>query len=384
MARNGSTTIQPGETGTDDDTLDDLEQAEVGSLFNIRGPEYETVKWSIFRFKTRAELAQDPGGEKKEWVAEIVGELDGPSLLDVVGGGTFQFQGYVPQGVGGRGVKMLHNRRVALAGPRKNFAAVAAAAPIAVANAPAAAADSNIERLMKIMLRERRDSEARFEKILAALSQRPSESNSLTEMVTALEAMKRMSSTGGPNTENPVALAKMMLDSFHSGVTIGQEREPIPVRGEGDPPDYMPIIAKGLEIVERMMSRTRRPQPPPSGAPGAAPPPPPPPRSEAHVVEDPPTSEKGTTPEHRFTTAVEALYRAMVNGRDPADFADSLADMLNPEEVAMISGGGVDQVLHFLAPVIEGFPQLKTEQGRVYLGAVLTALRDNGTEDGAS
>lgn len=84
--------------------------------------------------------------------------------------------------------------------------------------------------------------------------------------------------------------------------------------------------------------------------------------------------------EHRWATAVETLYRGMLNGRMPDDIAASIADMLDDTEVAQLKGSPgeeptADQVLTYLAPLVAQYPQLTTEQGNVYVGSVLASLR---------
>jgi hypothetical protein len=185
--------------------------------------------------------------------------------------------------------------------------------------------------------------------------------------------------TGNDPTGDPLALAKSMLDSFHQGVALGETREGNTEGGNGN--SVMPVVEKALDIFGKMVAQHRLARPAPPGAP--------PPRqpSEATVVEPaatnghtPAPAAASATPEHRWHTAVETLYRGMLNGRLPEDIAASLGDMLDPSEVAMLVGEPgaeptAEQVLEYLAPLMAEFPQLATTQGKVYTTSVLVALR---------
>src|SRR5258708_1741720 len=143
--------IDPNEVPGDDLTEEEIEQASVGDLISIQGPEFDAVSWSIWRHRPRAEMATENNAEAMEWVADRSGQLHGTDLLEAIGGGTFNMRGYVPR-ADGRGVRLKYNRTLSLAGPRKNFAAQpapAVATPSPVTNGE----PSRGEQLMVEILR---------------------------------------------------------------------------------------------------------------------------------------------------------------------------------------------------------------------------------------
>lgn len=374
----------------DDDTAE--RQAAVGTLFALDSPDMEGVAWSIHRYRSREEIARDPNGKPEEWVADMEGPLKGSDIVMAIGGGTFHFYGHVPKASGG--VKLAHNRILTLAGPRRDFSlpvgnGAAPAPAAAVALAPAV--PDTTQQLLREMIDIQRRNDDRFIALLTTLATReppaapapqPSRETKLTDVIAAVAQMKQM--TGGDGNGS-MDVVKSVFDAFRQGLELGQEREPLPANG-GDPNPAGPWIERGLSLVEAMIRRSQMPQPRPRppGAPGAAPgaspaagaAPGPPPASEATVVDERPAVPH----EHRWATAVETLYRGMLNGRMPDDIAASIADMLDDTEVAQLKGSPgeeptADQVLTYLAPLVAQYPQLTTEQGKVYVGSVLASLR---------
>ena len=396
----------------DDLTDEQIEQAQAGSLIRFQGASFEKVSWSIRRYRTRQEQASDPSAAKLEWVADHIGPLNGKDLVEIIGGGSFNALGYVPRG-DGRGVRIAFNEDFSLAGPRKDFtrahepAALSAAEVERLAAGPVMNGHHGPSEATQLILRAMEKSEERFERLLTTLvsaqqQRAPAEKpTSITDIVAAVAAMKELAKSDAPTGDSPLEVAKMVMNGFHQGVTLGQEREPIPAGATEDPNPMGPVVLKGLEILQDMLRRA-----PMGGRPAARPPgaPPPHPPSSATVVDNgtgpaatsapaepvaapPDTSSDGPAPAEatddpyrRWKTAIEAIYRGMVTGRDPAALADSLPDILNETELSIVRGTpgnepDAEQALAFLAPLVEGYPALREPQGKVYLDSILHALR---------
>lgn len=374
--------LDPSDAPAEPLAHEDFSDDDVGGTLFL-GPNYDGVQWSIHRLRTRSEMADDAGrGKRLEWVHDCVGEIRGSELVPMIGGGTFNFRGYVPRD-DGNGVRLAFNEVVTLAGPRKDFSRVEAAAAVAPSTpvAPVSNGDPTA-RMLRRMLREQREDRERMTRALERLSERPAQSSDLMQMIAGMRAMDEMRGDHQPAVD-PLSFAKEFLTTHLAGVSSGVEIG----RGQppGDPdaaPNYVPLIEKAIDVLGPVLGRAMsRGRPMPPGGP--------PPRSSARVVEDPPAPAhqaaaepaRAPTPAHRWHTAIEALYRAQLHGKDPADFAESLEDMLDPDEIGMMKLASADDVLTTpqLADVLKQFPALSEHQGRVYLGAVLTALR---AEDG--
>jgi hypothetical protein len=391
-------TVPPGMPGgpeffppdDDDDDDDEPVQAEIGTLFALQGPEYREVNWSIHRVRTREEIARDPKGKREGWVADAQGELNGADLVQRIGGGTFHFLGYVAAARGG-GVRLKFNEWITLEGPRKDFSApTPEPKPPAALAAEMAHPVSATDRLLRMLIRRDMEQAARFEKFMESVATAraqapaPAAQPTIVELVTALKGLKEISAAPPApvpvidKSGDPVPMMRLLIDTMNQGILLGQTREP--VAADAEPANnVMPVVEKALDIFGTMMREraARRPVHP------GGPPPPPRPASGATVVDPPPAPEPTPPPalEPRWDTAIRALYRAQVNGTDPADFAATLEAILDPAEVEQLAASTPEAVLGMLAPVLPQYPALATESGKVYLGEVLAALRAGTDEE---
>jgi len=404
MARHRST----ADPGSDIDEIDrQIEQEAVGDLELFDSSEFNDYEWVINRMRSREEIAADPTGPVMEFWTKKVGPLDYAQLREELGGGAFELRGSVR--VDGR--KILQRKPVRrFAGPRLKYPG----APLVTANgvgAPAPPANDAIARILERMdqrlsLLESGGGKSNLSELvhslaaLDALRDRnqpapPPPAPGIGELVTALKGIHEMSGSSAPREPNSVEFAKEMVGMLHQGITIGQAREPIAVSGDGDGPNYMPVVEKVIDIFSAMMARRQSPPRQPAGTPPQpagrvhveptpVPVTQPGPPSSATVVDDEPEAPP-VTDLSRWNVATEATYRAMLSGDDPGDFAGSLEHILNDAELSLIRDGNpppsAKQVLVFLGPLSTQFPQLMTTQGEVYLDAVLAALRNPQGED---
>jgi hypothetical protein len=378
MARERKATLvvpDPNEADAPGDALteEDIEQAQIGDLFSIQGSEFDNVSWSIFRFRTRPEIAADPQGQPEEWVADRTGQLHGTDLSESIGGGTFRFRGYRAR-ADGNGVSLAYNRTIALAGPRKNFAAPP---PTPVVVAPTA---NGLSRGERIMLRMLRNQEQRLQLIeRAAVS--PVVGPSLKDMAETMVLLQSMSQRGQPASDTSIAkeLFGTMMAATKTGIELGQGREPLP-------PEEVNTTVKVLEAVAPLASRfldilaTRRTAPPPrrpAEATAASPPETPAaaaPSSAEVVVETPETVQPIIAA--RMMVVVDTLAMGATNQDEVEEIADLIAGVLPAGELEAILRLPDLVVLDDIAQKSSGqYPILATEAGRNYVAAVLSELR---------
>jgi len=350
----------------DDLTEDEIEQASVGDLISIQGAEFDSVNWSIWRHRTRQEMASEHGGEAREWVADRLGQLHGAELVEQIGGGTFNFRGYV-QRPDGRGVCLKYNRTIALAGPRRNFAAVAVTEVTSVGSPPPTSVNGVDSFLARIL--------DRMDARLNAIERGSGDVKppTLKDLADTLNSLDQMRERGRPEPGNALDNTAL-LEVLSKGIEIGQGREP----GEGGT-NWGEIVKATVPALERILAnatRRRFVRPAPAGAPGA----PAPPASEAEVIVE-------TEPEvnHRWPVAIESLAAAIAERDEPADFAVTLGRILNQQEIGMLRLATPEQVMADIANGAgERFPILKTPAARAFVEGVLAELNSPGEDESPS
>lgn len=352
-------------------TAEEMEQAEVGSLFSIQGPDFADVSWSIFRHRTRPEMIDDPSGGKMEWVFNAVGGLEGADLIDQIGGGTFQFRGYVPR-EDGRGVRIKYNRTVRLAGPRRDFTLPEPGSVTTTPNPTVSQTDTLLHQLLDEMRASRED---RFEKLLQVLvlNNTKQGNGGVGELIDGVAKLQGLVNRGAPAAQpSDGALLETMIGVLRQGIEIGETRDGSPIKESGT--DWVEVAKTVTPIFQtiidnrraRHAAATRRPAPP----------------SSAEVVEDPKSQAQAEpTINHRWRTAIESLFRAMSTNEDPRDFASLLGSPsgpLNADELSVLHLASAAQVLGApeMQPLLVEFPLLNTEQARVYLDQVLAEIRN--------
>lgn len=420
-----------------DETYDDenpAAKADGGDLDDLDDPEYPELKWSIFRILTPEQMAARGQREPRVWVGSHIGPISLSDVQSRFGGGKFEFFGKQGRLLRRKAMRFIEGDPIIVKTPLQTAdVSRGTLVPVVGVNGVEngsprvgtsdAIAQHQIRRLKQRLRTERaerereanaraesdreerlqqqlRESEERTTRLLESVNARlatpppaaapaPPPPLGIMEMLALIKAAKDIGGGGGDAT----TLAKMGLDFFRQGITIGEGRDPKTDDDAGGTPAW---VEPAIQVLNTLLARGGRPpmpSRPPGAAPaGAAPPPagsPAPsathPVSEAVVVTEP---TQGATPEHRWHTAVESVYRGMLEGKDPGNIAASLEDMLNAAEYGMLRGGpeggpSADQIITHL-PIMAQFPQLATEQGKVYLTAVLTAMRTEDDEDETS
>ena len=367
MARTSSRTIVPPtdidpEGVGDDLTEEEIEQASVGDLISIQGPEFDNVSWSIWRHRTRQEMMNDNSDEKLEWVADRTGQLHGTDLVELIGGGTFNMRGYVPRS-DGRGVRLKFNRTVAIAGPRRNFSAAIAPAP-AVASANGNGALSRSERIMLRMMKEMRSS---LEAISKGSNTSAPAPPSLKDMAETMKVLHDMGGGRAAPKDPDKEVVSGYLEMIQKGIDLGREREPLPGGETSTGPDWGKIAETGMQLLDRLLARAaqQRAQAMRGSRPHAP--------SAATVVDETPAPAVAPAEEHRWATAFESLAGAITDGEDPADFALTLSRILNKTELAE-ARFTPEKLLPRLQAAAAQFPVLATDPGQLYVNAVLMEL----------
>lgn len=355
-------------------------QGMLGDLAFADGTSIDDVDWYIYRIRTKDEIARNPEGTIRELVGKKHGAIDLMELSKECGGGTFDLFPVFDSG-DGRGKALQPRQRHTLAGPRRDYAGVAAAAVTTVV-APQAngssAPSSTTDELLKALLAEMRASrEGQQERLIHALEMRATAPPApavdpmamMVAMVTAMKGLRDMT-PAAPEAVDGLGVARMVMEGVNQGILLGQERGPQPPGEDG--PNMMAVIEKGIEAFTKLQE-SRRPFRPPQGTqfPGA-PAAPVSPQSEARVVEQP--TRENAIP-HQWQTAVASMYRAMATGEDPRDFAETLRGILMPEDLEAFVQHP-EQVVGGLLPLIQAqYPALASQQGEIYVGSVIAELR---------
>jgi hypothetical protein len=354
-------TIDPDEIG-DDLTEEEIEQASVGDLISIQGPEFDNVSWSIWRHRTRQELMNDNSDEKLEWVADRTGQLHGTDLVELIGGGTFNMRGYVPRS-DGRGVRLKFNRTVAIAGPRKNFSVVA----VQPVPAPTPTnGNGELTRGERIMLRMVKAIDKRLEGIEKGSNTSAPQPTSLKDLADTLKTLHELGGARPAPRDPDVEVVKTYVGMIQQGIELGREREPLPAGDSTNGPDWPKLAEVGMQLLDRLLARTAATRA--AAMRGGRPNPP----SHAAVVDEPQPAAPPVE-DHRWATAFESLASAITDGEDPGDFALTLARILNKTELAE-ARFTPEKLVPRLQAAAAQFPVLATEAGQLYVNAVLMEL----------
>lgn len=363
----------PDDWGYDPLSGEDIAQAEAGTLFSIQGERFQNVQWSIHRYRTRAEMASDPSGEKTEWVLDVVGELNGTDLVGQIGGGTFRFYGYVER-TDSKARRLAYNRLISLAGPRKNFAAVPPPPMPAVT-------PNGLSRGERLMLKLLRNQDARLQQLERAPAVAPVAGPSLKDIAETMVMLQSLTPKG-PASDSSVAkeLFSTMMAATKTGIELGQAREPLPAEEVNTTVKVLeavgPLATRFLDILStRRVPPTapRRAATPPPAAAGATSPPPAAQASAAEVVgeEEPPPVAMA-----RMMVVMDVLAAGFSEHADLEDIADTMDRILPPGEIAGLLALPEQAVVQDIATRAGGqYPELNTDEGRSYLLSVLTELR---------
>jgi hypothetical protein len=329
----------------------------------------EGWRWQVHRLKSADEIQKNPRGKPRVWVTTIHGAVDLEDFHARRGGGVYEFWGSADG--------QLQTRvTIELDGPPK----IPVDPPPAAAPTSAPPPHSNgtdpalLLALDRIMLR--------LEQVGRAAAP-PEKSSSITELVTALGSLDSMRQRNQPPTDSSTAkeLFASMATALKTGIELGQGRDPLPAEEGGGAAMWLKVAETFVPLANRVLDRMSQARavrppgtPPPARAPAAVP--------EAVMVE-PAAARAAATPAGepdlpaaRMMAAVDALARAITEQVDPADFANTLGDILTEDELGPIISAPADLVIDDIVARASGrYPVLEGDGARTYLRTVLSELR---------
>ncbi len=345
-----------------EDDVDVLERAGMGDLAALADATYADWTWHVYRMRSPEDMARMRSRQQSVWVITLTGPLDIAQLRDTVGGGLFTIWGYI-------GGKLQHKLRFELEGPPRIYTPPVVQAPVAAPAAATAAIPNGTDPVLLAILTSLQKGQ---EAIAAALA-RPQSQTGLTFR----DALQMATLIGGQRGGDGASV-KDMIALFQQGIEIGGSAVGGNEKGTLDI-----VLEKGIPALERLAvamsarraAAVRRPAPPkrePSGATVVDEQPP-----VASAIPDPADPE--LTPEKRaaalrWNAAVDALSRAIEESADPSDFANTLDDLLLPNEVDLMLAGGADVVMLELRTAADRFPVLNTPAADAFVAQVLAAL----------
>lgn len=351
----------------------ELEDAEAGDLYDLADPQYSEWKWWVYRIKSRPEMAADPGGAQRVVVTKVMGPLDVIAVQEQYGGGVFEFWGFVgaPQRLRRKIRLELHGDRKSLYGSPVVTTTTPAPAPAATPVAPSSASDARMDRLEKMLERV-------LERPVAAAPR----GMTGDDVLRIMQVMRDATPAPAPASTGMHELVEV----FKMGAEIRESVEP---KERGTLEIILEKLVPTLERVGTVLASRagatpvrRAPAPPPGGpTPGAVP-------SSAEVVTEPePTAEEHESIA-RMVTLVGSLARAIAEGREPADFCDTVEDILTPAELLLLADPSTTTPT--LLASMNALTQerhkavLSTDAARVFVDAVLLELRATEDDDSAA
>lgn len=359
-----------GADGQQDDDLedeeDDAERARLGDLVALADSTFADYTWHVFRQRSPEDMARTRSRQQSVFATTITGPIDMTQLRATVGGGVFTLWGYL-------GGKLTRKIRFEMEGPPIYYAppSVAPAVPVAPAGtAPTSTPNGTDPVLLGVLQTILKTQEA----IATRLAQpAPQSGFSFREMLALSSAM-------GGRQSNGIEM-KDLVQLFQQGIEIGGN-----AAGGNEKSTLEVVLEKGIPALEKVamaMSRRAAARPPGSPAPR------PRPASAAVVVEDPPAPGAATsTPAEaeltddqkaeamRWGATVDALARAIQDGTEPDDFADTLDALLLPTEIDLMLMGETADVVAQLRTAADRYPILNTPGAESFVDRVLASLRD--------
>lgn len=328
--------------------------ADTGDLGVLSDARFADWSWHIFRLRGADELpSRESGANPRIWCDKQVGPLDLSLIQSRHGGGVYEIWCKDPDNV------LRRKLRQEIAGPRKVYAPMAAAAATpAPAPAPAPAANSTaLDMLARAIERQGQ--------LLEQLVRQPKGQSA----VEVLEMASRISSMTNPR---PQESASDVLSVLKEGMALQAQ-----IAGGGEASTAEKLLERALPTLERLLGQMLAPRRGPGPKPAA----PRPtgeavPTSSATVVEDPKPGEGEPVAEnHRMSTAVEACAKSLATGQAPEDFAVTLENILNEQELGLLRMAGPDMLLGQMRAHAGGrFPVLEHENALPFVTAVLAEL----------
>lgn len=351
---------------------------ESGDMAALSDANFGDWEWWVYRIRSTAEMQELRTKEARVLVLKLTGPLDVVELMRACGGGVFEIRGFFNH--------IMRTRiRREFAGPIKTYGTEpvqtqSVTAKVNAAPAPAAP-NSEMAMMRRMIRRQNRVLEGLTGLVQSRLATpAPAVVDPMAQLTAVLEIADRIHDKTNPKPEANVL--GEVVNAFRSGMELRKE-----IDGEPEKSPTELVIDKGLPMVERLLgtflANRRAPARP-------VPPAPPHPPSGAQVVDSPPPPSSPPKPaaavesgEHRWTTAIEAMARAMSEGEDAGEFAITLEAILQPAEIWLVRNASTEQVVATLRERAGGaFPVFGTDAAAAYIAAVKAALEDDSDDDG--
>lgn len=330
-----------------------------GDYAALSDPSFADWEWTVYRLHTPDEVARLRTSGPRLWLGRTHGPLDLSAIQSSYGGGSFELWGKFDG-------RLLCRPQVDIAGQRKDFSAAPVAAPAAAAPA-GAALDPTLARILENQQRtlDRLEAASRIPVPAAAAP---------FGIKDAFELFDRMQ----PRVPDGGQLGEL-VSAFREGIELGKAAEGTPAA------DKTELILKAvMPAVERVAGAILSSRGRPSG-----PRPAPASRSGAHVVDTPLTGATEEQPvtetttvvaevegAHRMQTAIEVLANSMAAGDEPADAADTIGRILQPQEVWLFCQASDAEVVDAARTTAGGrFPLLERPEAVPFITAVLAELK---------
>lgn len=335
-----------------------LRQAQdTGDMSILSDARFAEWAWHIFRLRGADEPSnRESGGNPRIWCDKQIGPLDLSLIQSKHGGGVFEIWCKDPSGV------LRRKFRQEIAGPRKRYAPPPAEPTPANLSAPVPAAPGAAAHGDTVLRMLERQGQV-LEQLLRERNTRKEQSaGDVLELAAKIAAMSH---------PRPQESAGDMLAVLKEGMQLQAQ-----VSGGGEASTTAQILEKSLPVIERVLTTwltPRKPAPKPQPRPAAAAVPVT--ESSATVIEEPTPAEEPVQENHRMTTAVEACARSLAQGQPPEDFAVTLENILNEQELGLVRMATPDMLLSQMRAHAGGqFPILEHESALPFITGVLAEL----------
>ncbi len=332
---------------------------ETGDMTVLSDARFADWSWHIFRLRSADEPAnRESGGSPRIWCDKQVGPLDLSLIKSRHGGGVFEIWCKDPRGV------LRRKFRQEIAGPRMRYTTVEPAPssppPVSTSNDPVIRLLERQGQILEQLVRER--------------APRVKEQSPLE----VLDIAARIASMSNPG---PQQSATDLLAVLKEGMALQAQ-----VAGGGDSSSTAEkLLEKSLPVIERVLAQLLAPRRQAAGRPQPRPNPPatavPVTESSATVVEEPQPIEEPVQENHRMVTAVEACARSLAQGQPPEDFAVTLENILNEQELGLVRMATPAMLLEQMRANAGGkFPILEHENAEGFIAGVLAELNRPPTD----
>ncbi len=234
------------EPAGDEMTEIETDQAKLGGIAMFNDPAFQDYEWSVYRYRTKDEMAVDPHGAVREFVMKRIGPLEPADLQAQLGGGTFDLFGYLDK-KDGNGKRLRFKPKITFAGRRLRYDDNESKRETPASPQPQPnGSDTLIATLLD-----------RMDRRLERLEQQPAPPpppppQPLKDLTSALVDLDQLRKGGESNHgPEPRELVSDYLETLKTGIEIGQKRDPLPAGEQGT--DWIKLIETSGIILDRLL-----------------------------------------------------------------------------------------------------------------------------------